>query len=262
MRRTVTASVVVALALASSARAAVITQWNFNSNPADASTSTGTLTPSTGTGTASNVGGTTFTYATGSLTDPASAGNDNTGWNSTAWAAQGTGSGTRGVQLTAATTGYSDIVVTWDMRMSGTVSRFFQLQYTTDGSNYSNVSGGTAGGPANLNNNTAGSITNAGLISVTAASGSQQFAEGLSYTFPTGSAVENNANFGLRLVAVFDPVNGSNYISANAGTTAAYSANGTLRLDMFTISGTAVPEPGTLGLLIVGAFAAIRRRRA
>jgi hypothetical protein len=110
-------------------------------------------------------------------------------------------------------------------------------------------------------------MSSSGLIQIQSASGSQQFAEGLRYSFATNSLLENNANFGFRLLAVFDPVNGSNYISSFAGTTAAYSTGGTFRLDNIAISGiTTVPEPTSIALLSVAGFAGLaasyRRRKA
>ena len=239
----------------------VITGWNFNSVIPDATVTTGTTAASTGSGTASLIGGTTATFATGAGTI---GGTDNSGWNVTSWAAQGTGSGTRGVQFTGSTAGFTNITLDMDLRMSGTVSRFFQLQATSDGTTYSDVSGGVATGPAVLNNNVAATISSSGLIQIQATSGTQQFAEGFRYSFASNSLFENNANFGFRLVAVFDPVNGSNYISSNVGTPAAYSTAGTFRLDNISISG--VPEPTSLALLSVAGFAGLaanyRRRKS
>jgi hypothetical protein len=248
----------------SKSHADVITGWNFNSVVPDATPSTGTNAASVGTGTASLIGGTSATFATGAGTI---GGNDNSGWNVTNWAAQGTGSGTRGVQFTGSTAGFTNITLDMDLRMSGTVSRFFQLQATSDGSTYSNVSGGVATGPTVLNNNLAAAMSSSGLIEIQSSSGGQQFAEGFRYSFATNSLFENNANFGFRLLAVFDPVNGSNYISSNAGTTAAYGTGGTFRLDNISINGTsAVPEPTSIALLSVAGFAGLavsyRRRKA
>lgn len=259
MRIAIAASSLV-LTMAAAAQADIITQWNFNSNPADASTSTGLLTPSTGSGTASTVGGTVGSFATGSPSDAAAAGTDNSGWGLTTWAAQGAGSGTRGAQFSVATTGATAISVSFDLRDSGTVSRYFQMQYTTDGTNWLTPSAavGTASGPTTLNNNVAATFGNDGLIMIQAASGSQQFAQGFSYTFST-AAVENNANFGIRLVAVFAPST-STYISSNAGTSTAYSTSGTFRIDTVTFNGT-IPTPGCGALMGLGMLAASRRRR-
>jgi len=249
---------------AMSANAQLITRWNFNSTTPDATTTTGVTTPSTGTGTLSLVGGATSTFATGSPGDTGG-GTDNSGLNLSTWAAQGTGNLTRGLQFSASTAGYSDIVVSLDFRNSGTVSRFFQLQVSTDGTTFNNVSGGTAAF-GTVNNNSGTSFTSAGLYSNTAASSSQAFVQSITYTFPSGSAVENNPNAAFRWLATFDPSAGGNYVSSFAGTTSAYSVNGTGRFDMVSVSGTvAVPEPSEYAAMagagLIG-FAVWRRRQA
>jgi hypothetical protein len=254
----------VALAgFAISANAQLITRWNFNSTTPDAAVGTGTTTPSTGTGPISLGGGATSTFATGSPGDTGG-GSDNSGLNLTAWAAQATGNLTRGLQFATSTAGYSDIVVSLDFRNSATVSRFFQLQVSTDGTTFNNVSGGTTSFGA-VNSNTGTSFSTGGLYINTTASGSQTFVQSISYTFPSGSAVENNPNAAFRWLATFDPSAGGNYVSSFAGTTSAYSPNGTGRFDMVSISGTAVPEPSEYAAMagagLVG-FAIWRRRMA
>jgi len=234
--------------------AQTISLWNFNSLTPDTNTATGTLLPATGSGTVSLVGGVTSTFAAGSPGDPASSGTDNSGLNLTTWAAQGTGSGTRGLQVAASTAGFSDITISLDFRQSGTVSRYFQLQASSDGINFNNVSGGTTSfGTVGLGN-TGTTFGSNGLYSNNPGGGSQTFVQSISYSFGSGSSYENNPNFAFRWVAVFEPVGGTNYISANAGTTAAYAATGTGRFDQVTVSGTVipVPEPSTLALTGLG----------
>ena len=227
-----------------------ISLWNFNSNPADANTCTGLLTPSAGAGTVSLIGGVTSTFAAGSPGDPASAGNDNSGLNLTSWATQGTGSGSSGLQVAASTAGFTDISISLDFRQSGTVSRDFQLQVSYDGINFNNVSGGTASFGTVGSGNTLTSFTSGGLYVDNAGGGSQTFVQSVKYSFGTGSIYENDPNFAFRWVAVFDSGTGggTQYISSNAGTTAAYSTSGTGRFDMVSVIGTAVPEPSTLAL--------------
>jgi len=240
--------------------ATTITQWNFNSNPADGSSSTGSTSPSVGTGSVSLIGGTTSTFASGSPSDPAAT--DNTGYNLTSWAAQSTGSGTAGLQVNASTVGYSNIVLSLDFRQSGTVSRFWQLQVSQDGSTFNNVSGGTASVGTIGSGNTGTSFSSAGLYSDNPGGGSQNFVQALTYTLATGSVYENDATSAFRWVAVFDPSSGTSYISANAGTTSAYSTSGTGRFDMVGVSGTVevVPEPSSLALAAVGLGALLKFR--
>lgn len=244
-----------------------ISSWNFNSNPSDASVSTGILIPSTGSGTISLIGGVTSTFATGSPGDPASSGNDNSGLNISTWSAQGTGSGNRGLQVAASTVGFDNITISLDFRQSGTVSRDFQLQASSDGVNFNNVSGGTASF-GTVNANTGTSFSNSGLYVNNPGGGSQTFVQSINYAFAPGSIYENDPHFAFRWVAVFDSGTGggTSYISANAGTTAAYSTSGTGRFDEVGVSGVAIeatPEPTTLALggLGLAALAILRRNR-
>ena len=97
----------------------LMTQWTFEGD---------VITPSTGTGTASLLGGTTATFATGTGTGRA--------WNTTTYAAQSSGSGTRGVQFLVSTLLYSNITVSFDHRASGTNSRWSQVDYTLNGTDW------------------------------------------------------------------------------------------------------------------------------
>lgn len=232
------------VATAGIAQADIITQWNFNSLPNDNSASTGTLTPNLGTGTASLVGGTTATFASGDAnggsTDPLVAlpgvSTNDSGWNITAFAAQGAENAGRGVQFLVSTVGFYDITVTFDQRHSNTSSRFYAGQYTVDGgANWITATTfeGTAGDTW-FNNRTID------LSAVTAA--------------------DNNPNFGVRVVATFAPGT-STYFGTTANTAAGYAATGTARFDMVTINGV-IPTPGTIALAGLGGLLAARRRRA
>jgi hypothetical protein len=220
----------VALAgIAAVAHADVITQWDFNGT-------TGTTTPNVGSGTASLVG-TTGAFGSGNANGGSSDPNTsatNFGWQITGFAAQGADSGNRGVQFLASTAGYTSIIVTFDQRHSNTSSRFYAGQYTVDGgTNW--VTATTFEGNAGdtwFNNRT---------IDLSAV-----------------SAADNNANFGVRVVAVFAA--GTNaYAASNAGSS--YAATGTARFDMVTVNGTLIPTPGAIALAGCGGLLAARRRR-
>ncbi len=201
-----------------------ISQWNFNSVPPDANVSTGTLIPNIGAGTASLVGGATATFASGDAnnasTDPATG--DDSGWNITTFAAQGTGNKTRGVQFLVSTVGYENIQVRWDQRHSNTAPRHVQFQYTTNGSTWVDFGALFVGSSGDFwfNNRTVN------LSSITAAN--------------------NNPNFGFRIVAAFDPVPGTSYTASNTGST--YGTGGTWRFDMVTVLGTLPNNPPTIVL--------------
>lgn len=225
------------------------TLWNFNSTISDTSTASGVLTPATGTGSLALVGGTLSTFAGGSTTDPAPSA-DNSGLNASTYPAQGANNKAAGVRYSVSTVGFLEgIEIKLDLRLSGTASRFFQLQLSSDGINFADAVGGvaTVGGP--LNSNTNVSFTDAGLYSHTASSASQTFVSNITYTLPDGSLFEDNSNFAFRWVSTFAPTT-STYISSNAGTSAAYSVSGTTRFDMVSV--TPVPEPTSVGLVFAG----------
>lgn len=234
----------VAAATIAPAHALTLTQWNFNSVPADTSAASGTLIAAIGAGTASLVGGTTGAFssgdANGGSTDPVTAptGSNDSGWQTTTYAAQGTGDKSRGVQFLVDTTGYGSVVVSWDQRLSNTASRYTQFQYTTDGTTFVDAAAGLFTGAAGdtwYNNR---SVDLSGV-----------------------SGVANNAHFGFRIVAAFAPTT-SGYAAATAGSN--YAATGTNRFDMVTVT-AAVPEPESYALMLAGLGAIgllVARRRA
>lgn len=213
--------VLAAASVAGIANALVITHWNFNDD---------TLNPQIGTGTASLVGGTTGTFATGSPND---LGSPNRAWNTTTYPAQGQGSGTAGVQYKVSTAGYMNIKVKWDQRNSNTASRFLRMDYTTDGStwNTGNVFELTAGGT---------------------------FWQSFGEDFSSNSSVNNNADFAVRLVTVFEPGTGA-YRATQDGSS--YGTSGTIRYDLVTFEGDVVPEPASIAALGLGLAAIARKRR-
>ncbi len=210
----------------------VIAQWNFNSVTPDANVATGRTTPSTGTGTASLLTGTTATFATGDTTlDPAGS-TDNSGWNTATYPAQGTGSKTRGAQFNVSTAGKQNITISWSSQSSATGSKYGQLQYSTNGTDFIDFS--TA------------------------------FTNGTSFTPKTNSlasisAVNDNPSFAIRLVSAFQSAaaqGGTNGYEP-ADPTKIYGTAGTMRYDMVTVSGTAIvvsnppASPPTLSAPIV-----------
>lgn len=226
------------------AQGATITEWTFED----------VIAPSTGAGTASLLGGTTSTFATGS--------GGGRGWNTTTYAAQGTGSGTRGVQFLLGTVGYEGITLSFDQRASGTSSRWAQVDYTLDGGaswvlGYWNNGGGLSPHDSFYN---------------------------FEVDFSSIAGANNNANFGVRIVSIYSPVafdqNASladyaadaAYMRANADAgfsagsglgTGDYGTSGTWRFDNVNFSGSVIPEPAS-SLLAAGAgflLWAGRRRR-
>ncbi len=225
-----------------SAQAGTLTQWTFEG---------GVSMPAIGTGTAVLIGGTTATFASGNSSA--------SGWNTTTYKAQGTGSGTAGVQFLAGTLGFENITLSFDHRASGTGSRWAQVDYTLDGganwvSGFWNNSGGLA----------------------------QDTFATFNVDFGSVSGAANNADFGIRIVSIFSPLafdqNASladyaantaymranpaaSYTPGGGTTTGDYGTAGTWRFDNVTISGVAVPEPSAFSLGAIGLAALIFRQR-
>jgi len=230
-------------AVAVPAQAVTVTQWNFNSVPSDASSSTGSLVASVGSGVASLVGGTTATFASGNAsggsTDPDTSTNDS-GWNLTAWAAQGAGDKSRGARFDTGTTGFDSVVVSWDQRHSNTSSRYAQFQYSTDGIAFHDFGTAFAADPGDV------------------------WYNGRSVDLSSVAGVADNASFAFRIVAAFAPGE-SGYVASTPGSS--YGTAGTWRFDMVTVSAAPmapVPEPETCAMLLAGlaALGVVARRRA
>jgi len=105
-----------------------LTKWTFDNED---------LVPAIGEGTATNIGGTSFTWATGV---------DGRAWNTSTYPAQGEGSGTAGVEFMASTQGFQKISIAYQHRSSGTGSRWAEVHYTTNGGTSWNLLADNAGG--------------------------------------------------------------------------------------------------------------------
>lgn len=235
---------IIAVALALGTQAALadtIVQWNFNSVPADSSTATGSTAASTGSGMASLIGGVTGAFGSGSAnggsSDPAAT--DNSGWQTTGYAAQGVGDLSRGAQFQTSTVGYENILFSYDLRHSNTSSRYEAVQYSLDGINFTTA--------ATFDGNAGDTWFKGRTVDLTS----------------FNDVVANVANLYLRVVATFAPGTTA-YAPANAGSS--YAGTGTWRFDMVTVSGSvipAVPEPKNYAMLLagLGMLGFIARRR-
>jgi hypothetical protein len=202
------ALLIAAFAITGTQAQVILAQWNFNSVPPDASTTTGSAAPSTGAGTLTAVGGVTTTFASGvagvASSDPAAT--DNTAYNLSGFPAQSTGDKTAGIQLQVNTTGFSGLSLNFDSRNSGTAANELIVQYSTDGTIFTDAPGGTfTFSNTNFTNN-----QTVNLAAIT--------------------ALDNNPTVYLRIVSSFAGT-GTTY----TGTTGAYGTTGTTRFDMVTV---------------------------
>ncbi len=225
------------------AQAQTISLWNFNSNPADGSASTGTTAPALGLGTASLIGGVTGAFgsgdANGGSSDPfTSSPTDDSGWQTTGYAAPTGANKSTGVQFSVSTLGYTDIKLSFDVRHSNTSSRYERVQYSLDGINFIDSVGFTgAAGDTWFNNRS---------VDLTGIAG-----------------VANNANFAFRIVSEWESTatgSGANaFLASNPSSS--YATSGTWRFDMVTVSGVMVPEPTALSVAGLGLAMLFFRQR-
>jgi hypothetical protein len=185
----------------------VYTQWNF---PTDFNTTN--PAPSVGSGTALLIGSTTGVSAAGNVNGGSTDQTATQAWNISSFPAQSTGSGTAGVRFNISTAGVTDpLIFRFDHRPSGTASRFMRVEYT--------LNGGT-------------SWTSLGIFD-------SNYGHDIWYNNRTldlsgVSGATNNANFGVRIVSIFEPPSGTSYLPANP--IATYGTNGTWRFDTVTLS--------------------------
>jgi len=220
----------VVVAISGTASAAVVTQWTFNTSNAAL-----TLTPYIGTGTASYVGGTAAngTGIAGGWVDDTTAVAPvvNNRWSMLTFPTASAASGTAGAQFAVSTAGYQNLVITFGLRNSNTSSKYAQLQYSTNGTNFADF-GNVIEGTGDL------------FTSV-------------SRDLSALTSTNNNSTFAFRVVSVFAP--GTSAYAA-AKSTSTYSTGGTYGFDLVTVNGTAIPSPGAVALLGLAGLVARRRR--
>lgn len=226
-----------AVGLISSQGQTTISLWDFNG--ASATMVPGGATApaaSIGTGRVALVGGTTGAASFGSGTsnggssDPVTTTPQNYGWQTTTYPSATSANLTAGVQFLVSTVGRQDIQLTFDVRHSNTSSRYEGVLYT--------INGGTDWTP---------------FAFFSGAAGDTWF-NTRTVDFSSILGANNNADFGVRIVAAFESSAVSGGADAYVASQTTYAAGGTWRFDMVNISGTAVPEPSVLAL---GAFGLI-----
>lgn len=197
-----------------------ITEWNFNSPSPDAATSTGTTAPFVGSGAASLVGGVSASFAAGDASkDPVAA--DNSGWNTTSYPAATTNNLCAGVRFDVDTTGYENVTMSWSQRNSATASKWGRVQYTLDGSNFSDLSSTCILKDSVYTN--------------------------LTVDFGGISGAADNPFFAVRIVAEWESTAAGAGADAYAatGSTNKYGTTGTIRYDMVRFTGTPLASANT-----------------
>jgi hypothetical protein len=207
------------LSAAAAAQATTIADWTFEtSQPATA----GPFSPEVGSGSASgsHAGATVYSSPAGDESAHS--------FSSTLWAVGDY------YQFEVSTTNLNDIMLSYEQTSSNTGPRDYQLEYSTDGINFSNfgsvyqvIANAAPDGP-----------WSSGTVPVPTA---YDFAVDLTSV----SAVDNAANVYFRLAD-------ADTTSAIGGTVA---TAGTDRVDNFTVTGSpvSVPEPGSVLLAVLGA---------
>jgi Lamin Tail Domain/Bacterial Ig domain/Immunoglobulin domain len=218
-------SSVVSLAVATTS--VPLAYWTFNGN-----FNTNNPAPYQGIGTASATNVTAFSQSTADGADPTPG--VNYSWGTKVYPPQGTSNKLAGVRFNASTVGAKNIGVSFDLRGTASASKYFRLQYTTNGTAFVDY-------PA----------------------ASTQLAAGYylqSYNLAGFPGVANNPNFGVRVMAEFESTakngntNNANYVGVTSGQ--AYSndpsTGGTMSYDIVKITGDAITtanQPPTVGTL-------------
>lgn len=169
--------------------------WDFNASD---------LVASNGSGNLSLVGGATGSFATGSGSSDGVQ-----GWNTSTYPSIASGNKSRGIQIMASTQGWSNILLSFDLRLSNTAANTWTVQYTTNGSTWTDFE-----------------------IFQTACSG-DCWNNNLIFNFSNIVELDDNPNAGFRVVATFDPEVGNEYRAANSASS--YNSGGTARFDAISV---------------------------
>jgi len=229
MTKTLFASAVLALALP--AQAFTLAQWTFENAIPDLTNSitSPSVSATSGTGTALGV------HASGATdwSTPVGNGSANS-FSSNTWAVNDH------YEFSFSTVAYKSLMLSFDQTSSGTGPRDFTLAYSTNGASFTNFAN------YQVLQNSAPAWTGATYAP----------AYNLTLNLSGVTALDNQTSVFVRLF-------NASSVSTSGGTV---GTGGTNRIDNFTVTVTAVPEPGTYALLLAGlaviGFVARRRVQA
>jgi hypothetical protein len=215
---------------------ATIASWTYDSLLPN----TTNPTPDVGTGSSSLVGITAAPQSFKGLNSTTGCGKDNLG---KAWSLEyfnpGSSNPGNGVEYKVSTVGYTNIKLSWDQHFTNTAPNTVRLQYTTNnGTTWTNFT------MVNGTNTTicAGSINVNGCFETNTG----DYYRRIIVDFSSITAINNNANFGIRLLASYYQSSGQ-YRQSNTPTSIATSS-GNWRFDNVNFTGT----PTTTGAVISG----------
>jgi acid phosphatase len=222
----------VLLAVLSGRAATTLTAWNFDNLGLGASASPA---PSAGFGAATVVGITNSAPDIQGLLG-------SSGGNTNCWRVRGAGAGgigwstnaavgSQGAKFAASTAGYYKIKVAFDVYATSDAEANLQVQYTTDGAIWNNVTVTSIGSGATITNNTATNATVLGSYVKLSPGWNNQITVDL-----TGvSGVDNDANFAVRFV---NASTGTNCVAVAGGFY--NNVSGDWTFDNVTIQGTTI----------------------
>jgi hypothetical protein len=219
------------------AQADTIRQWDFNSITSDFLSQTGTRRPNDGIGAiAQSIGGVGNRIGTVSTVNQPDDPNtlDNSHWRigqtegvETGFPAATSANKTAGALFPVNTSGYNNIRVTWSQENSATASRYWRVQYTSNGVDWID---------------TPTVITAISTDANGTESGTPIWQHNLTADFTGLDGVDNNPNFAFRLVSEFESTatgaGADAYVANRAGVN--YGRGGTLWLDMVTVTGDSI----------------------
>lgn len=198
-----------------------VARWNFNQN--GISTTAPAPSEVLTTGSAALLASVVGSIPSGSFADPAiNLGLLNNGWGTATYPTNGNPANnkTGGVQFNVDTTGYKDIVLTWEERHSTTASKYTRVQYSPDG---------FASTTNDFQVNTMESTNNSTFVFY-------------SCNLSGISSVNNNPSFAFRIVTEFagTATNGPGTTYVATATGSSYAASGTIRFDLMSVFGNSL----------------------